>query len=324
MMKKFFGLVGIPGLALALTLSAWAQGTTSATSQFRRTVEDDERSAYGDVRMRQGPVWQNMDVMIRQLAAESFRIYVTTNANPQFNTNDFVFTVTALDRTNPRRGQWQRRLRGRNQAPDEILPYFTNLANLGGRQVVIARPGPDVLVAITNVFGCVTNISAGTTNVVCRTNVLSGVPLFDPGVTGTVSAVLWAPVPGFLQNPGISNYTRRANMSLPPGTPLSPKASGTILTRFNNATGQCVLEVRARGLTRGQVYSVWIADESGTVLLKAGDMQLRGDGALAFFVRDTRYGDPMPQGVAYPHNLSGRALQILDEFEDPHLVGTIP
>ncbi|MDW8344819.1 MAG: hypothetical protein RMM51_10050, partial [Verrucomicrobiae bacterium] len=297
-MKKWFTFVGTLAVLVEFSSTAFSQGTVSATTQFRRTAENDERSAVGDARLRQTPSLQSVDVMIRQLAAESFRIYVTTNANPQFNTNDFVFTVAALDRTNARRGQWQRRLRGQSQAPDELLARFANVADMGGRQLVIARPGPDILVSITNTFGCVTNISAGTTNILCRTNILTGVPLFDPAVTGTVSAVLWAPIPEFLQRPGISNYTRRANLSLPPGIPLSPKATGTIRTRFNNATGQCVFEVRASGLTRGQVYSVWIEDESGTVLLKAGDMKLRGDGAMAYFVRDTRFGDPMPQQVA--------------------------
>lgn len=309
---------------LSLGYSTSAQTTVSAVSQFRRTVEDADRSANGTTRLRQTPGPQTFDTLIQQLAEESFRIYITTNANPQFNTNDFVFTVAALDRASPRRGTWRRNLRGQGQAPAEVQRYFANLADLGGRQVVIARPGPDVLVSITNVFGCVTNIGAGVTNVICRTNILTGVPLFDPGVTGTVSAVLWAPVHPLLSRPSVSNYTRRASMSLPPGVPLSPQATGTITVRFNNATGQCVLDVRARGLIRGQRYSVWVTDESGTVALKAGDMELRGDGALARFVRDTRFGDPLPQNMAFPHDLSGRSLQILDEFEDPHLVGIIP
>ena len=329
-MKRIrFSFVVVTAVAIAAGVShVQAQGgTTSAASQLRRTLEDSERSAFGQVKLKETPTKQTFDTVLSKLAQESFRVYITTNLNSGFNTNDFVFSVAPLDRKSIKGGKWQRKLTGSGQSPDAVLSYFADLSGLGGRQVVIARPGPDILVSLTNAFNCVTNIPFGstTTNVVCITNIIVGVPLFDPAVTGTVSAVMWAPIPDFLAKPGVANFKQTATLLLPGGVPPSPAAKGQIRLRFNNAKGQSVLEVRATGLTRGQVYSLWLGDSATpSVLVKAGDMILKQDGSQARFVRDTKFGDPLPQQVPFLENLSGRPIAILDEFESPHLVGTLP
>jgi hypothetical protein len=325
MRQTNLGILAVTAVFLGGAIAAEAQGTTAARSQLRRTVEDSERSAFGAVSLKETPTKQTFDTVLSKLAQESFRVYITTNESSGFSTNDFVFSVAPLDRKSIKGGKWLRKLKGIGQAPDAVLPYFTDLSSLGGRQVVIARPGPDTLVSLTNVFGCVTNILSGSTNVVCSTNIIVGVPLFDPAVTGTVSAVMWAPIPGFLSKLGISNTNQRVALGLPGGVPPSPAAKGEIRTRFNNAQGQSVLEIRATGLTRGQVYSVWIGDSATpSVLVKAGDVVAKQDGAKVSFIRDTKRGDPLPQQVSFLGDLSGRPIAILDEFESPHLVGTLP
>ena len=313
--------------AIGAALNVRAASGTQARSQLRRTVEDSDRSAAGDVILRKSGSQQYFEVKIKNLAEDSFKIFVTTNEFTYLSTNNFlvdlVYPVALLDRTNVKKGLWQRKLIGDGEAPIEI-PVFDDLADLAGRQVHIAKPGADLLTGITNLFNCVTNIVGVETNINCSTNILFGVPLIDPGQTQAVYSVLWAPIPGLLAKPAISNYNARASMTLPE-IPPSPKAKGMIRTRYKASKGQSLLDVKASGLTRGQVYSLWIADATNAmVFIKAGNMDLVKDGASARFIRDTKYGDPLPQQVGYVFDLTGRPFVILDDFEDVHLEGVIP
>jgi hypothetical protein len=115
-------------------------------------------------------------------------------------------------------------------------------------------------------------------------------------------------------------------LSKPEETP-SPDAAGTISVRFVGPQGRSVLDVRTSGLTRGQKYTLWVADSTNQtdyILLPAGDFESSRSGSTARFLRDTRFGDPLPQQVGNVDELSGRAFRILDGFYNNHLTGTIP
>ena len=47
-------------------------------------------------------------------------------------------------------------------------------------------------------------------------------------------------------------------------------------------------------------------------------------GSTARLVRDTQFGDPLPQQARDVGDLSGRVIQVRDEFKIVHLQGILP
>lgn len=321
-MKQTIRWVGVVAILAGVTLEAHAQNTSLvARTQLRRTVEDSARSASGEITLRQSGNRQLLDVRVNRLANLSFALFLGTNGN-SYATNDLVNYVALLGLQNARQGTWSRSLKNTNEAPLEV-PFFDNLYELSGSLFTISSPGADLLLGVTNIVNCLTNITGTATNVNCTTNILVGLPNAATGATGTVFSVLWAPIPQLLRNPGISNRTARADLVRPAAPAPSPDARGKIMTRLVNARGQNVLDIMASRLIAGQEYSVWIGDATNAVVfIKAGDMTARGN--TYRFVRDTRHGDPLPQQKAYVTDLTGYPVVILDAFENVHLFGTIP
>ncbi len=286
--------------------------TSSAQGQFRRTVDPSDRSASGTVSLVKKGDKQVVQVEIKGLAQESFAIFI--GSTPTFDTNSLVQSVAPLDRTSLKKGQWSRVLIGTNGAPAE-LPV-EDLSQLAGGNLVIAKPG-DI------------QLETGVTNIVGNTtNIIFGIPLPLPNVTNMVLAALWAPLSPRMVSHASETFSRVATMSPPQNAPPpSPGAVGFVKVKFNGPQGRSILDVEARNLVRGQVYSVFVSDSTDSetaVLIKAGEMTLSKSGSRASFVRDTQFGDPLPQQAANIGDLSGRLIVIADEFDDFHLEATIP
>ena len=312
-------LIGYPQSGAAETLIA--------RSQLRRTVDPSPRTAFGTVVMKiDSNGKETFQVNVRQLGEANFGLFVRDE--PSFTTNfTFGAVLPPLDRTNARKGSWSRTLVGLNQAPDDFLPFVADLANLDNTEVDISQPGiPQVTTIFTNVVGGVTNISMGVTNVVGNTtNIINGIVLPNPGQTGEVFSVLWAPLYELSAKPSTLSYRRRGTLDTA-GT-ASPNASGTVKIRFTGTSGRSQLDVRAVNLTRGQEYTLFVADRTNLdtfVMIPVDKMTQKELGSKARLVRDTQFGDPLPQQARDIGDLSGRVIQVRDEFEGVHLQGFMP
>jgi len=301
------------GLAATLVLLATAtQGASPSTAgQFRRTVDPSERAAYGTDRLTVKGATQTVQVRIDQLAEESFALFVS-DAPGSFVTGGLVRLVAQLDRTSEKKGRWERKLVGTGGAPPQF-DAIEDLSDLDGHWLAIAKPGAsNLLVGVTNVVNGVTNV-------------VLGLPATATGpTTGDVYAVLWAPVDALLTK-NTFKFSGQTFMQLPESPRPSPDGKGKIKTKFTAKQGRSLFYLAVKGLLRGQIYSVWIGDAVEPALyIKAGEIQLKGSGDKGSFVRDTRWGDPLPQQARDVTDLSGRPVLILDEFEDVHLVGVVP
>lgn len=298
-----------------LALESQAQNLISR-SQLRRTVDPSERSATGKVVLNvDAKGTQTMQTDIRGLCNEcSFGLFVAPL--PNFSTGCCTLAVAPLGRVNSKRGTWSRRLTGDGTAPIELVNVgFNNLSDLDGLRADIARPAVNnEILTVTNVVGVVTNI-------------IMGIPVPTPNVTNVVDTILWAPLYAPTANPSARSYVRKDTM-VRTVVPPSPNAKGTMTIRFKGISGESVFDIRATQLEAGQVYHVWVADSTNQttfLLIDAGTMTTSKFGARARFVRDTRFGDPLPQQVRDAGDLSGRVVEIRDEFGDfVHLQGVLP
>jgi hypothetical protein len=298
-----------------------------ARSQLRRTVDPSPRAAFGSALMTIDTSGkQTFQVKVFDLGEDNFgpdieeEFIISTNVVP------FV-PLAPLDRTNVKKGNWSRTFVGVGQAPTDFLPFFGDLTELNGNIVTVDQPGtPFVTTTFTNIIGGVTNISMGVTNIVgTTTNIINGIVIPNPGQTSTVFSVLWAPLPALTSQPGLLSYHRRS--TLVTVSDASPHARGTVKISFTGPTGRSVLDVRAVNLTRGQQYTLFIANTTNqnmTVMIPVDKMTQKDLGPTARFLRDTQFADPLPQQVRDVGDLSGRIIQIRDAFDDVHLQGVIP
>jgi hypothetical protein len=298
----------------------------TGNAQFRRTVDPSPRAAVGSAsfRITNSGGKQTCVVQVNNLRQTDFGIFIGGSAIP--DTNSTVASVAPLDRTNFKKGNWIRNLAGVNGAPLEF--DVPNLSDLSGGIILIASPSDNALIqGVTNITGCVTNIVLDTTNITkCVTNIYVGIPI-NAGGTGTVAAVLWAPIPPLVSSPSDFNYNNSLGLNLPPAPAPSPNASGSVRVNFNNSQGRSLLDVRGSNLTAGQTYTVFIGDTTNNppdVLIEAGTMTSNKSGSQQKFIRDTKFGDPLPQQVRNVIDLSGRVIQVRDAFGDKHLEGIIP
>jgi hypothetical protein len=298
-----------------LTLDSQAQNLISR-SQLRRTSDPSQRSATGQVILKvDSKGVQTMETDIRGLCNQcSFGLFVAPF--PTFGTNCCTFDVAPLGRLNSKKGTWSRRLTGNGSAPNELVNLgFNNLSDLDGLRTDIAQPEVNnEILTITNVVGVVTNI-------------VMGIPVPTPNVTNIVGVILWAPLYAPTANPTARSYVRKGTMERTV-VPPSPHAKGTMALRFKGTSGESVFDIKATQLEAGQVYHVWIADSTNQttfLLIDAGTMTTSKSGSSARFLRDTRFGDPLPQQARDAGDLSGRVVQIRDDFGDfIHLQGVLP
>jgi hypothetical protein len=289
-----------------------------AYSQFRRVLDTTQRSATGTLVLRKKGSFETVEIVIKHLGQDSFATYFSPHSNFPFeiDTNFFVYSVAPLDRTNIKKGSWISRLVGTNEAPP-LIPFITDLNQTGSNLFSIGKVTDDAeIVTVTNVIGTVTNIVMGIP-----------VPLQDK--TNIVSTILWAPAPALSADPGALSYHRKADLVIPNPPPV-PKAKGTVKYKFDGSTGRSVFEVDVFNIPRGQTPHVFIADSTNLVtnnLIDAGTMTPTPSGRRDRFIRDTQFGDPLPQQVRDAGDLSGHIIEILDLNGNPpfvYLKGIIP
>jgi hypothetical protein len=240
-----------------------------------------------------------------------FGVFVGNTPAP--DTNSLIQSVAPLDRTNEKTGSWMRKFTSVNGSAPLEFPV-ESLDLLSGGIILIGRAEDQLLVeGVTNVVNGVTNV-------------IVGIPLFS-SETNFVGTVLWAPIPPLVKNPSDFSFTGKGKLQIPTNPPASPKAKGTINVRFNGKTGQSVIDIRTSHLLRGQTYNVYIGDSTNqppNILVPAGELTPNKGGSQHRFIRDTAFGDPLPQQARNITDLSGRQLDIRDNFGNRHLTITIP
>jgi hypothetical protein len=115
-------------------------------------------------------------------------------------------------------------------------------------------------------------------------------------------------------------------MSQPPIS-IDLSAKGTVRSKFIGRKGASLLDIRAGGLARGQLYSLWLSTNSvGTNnYLEFADMTQSSQlSSSASFRRDTSRGEQLPFATSTVTNLSGFNFEIRDSFDAVHLQGTLP
>jgi hypothetical protein len=307
---------------LGIAFFAQAQTVTFARSQFRRTVDPSERSTVGTLLLRKQGSLETVDVAIRGLAQDSFAVYYSPNPNfPlssfEVTSNFFVYSVSPLDRSNLKKGNWSVHLAGTNEAPPLIPTQFiTDLDQIGADQFSIGKVTDiQTIVSVTNVIGNITNV-------------IQGIPVPLQHRTNIVSVSMWAPAPALTANPRSLSY-RAKGLLTTPAVPPVPKARGFVRYRFDGQSGRSVFEVQVFNLPRGQTPHVFIADSLSPTnnLTDAGTMTPTPSGRKDRYIRDTQFGDPLPQQARDAGDLAGRVIQILDLNGNPpfvYLEGNIP
>jgi hypothetical protein len=301
----------VGGLAF-LPRGAFGQNLVSR-SQLRRTVDPSERSATGEIILTvDNNGKQTMQANVGGLGLEAFALFQAPYAT--FVTNCCTDGIAPLNQLNVAKGTWSRLVTGTNAPPPELINLgYANLSDLDGTRADIAGPASVLSEIVTS-----TNIVGNTTNLVM------GIPVPTPVVTNIVQTVLWAPLYAPSADPSSRSYLRKGTLSLP-DVPPGPGAKATVTVRFNGSSGESIFDVRATHLERGQVYQVWIADttnQTSYVLIDAGTMTSISSSAR--YLRDTKFGDPLPQQVRDAGDLSGHIIEIRDQFDFVYLTGLVP
>jgi hypothetical protein len=312
------------GVAVAL---AWSAGSaaaatgTSGTAQFQRSEDTPSPGPHGTL-ILQHTDKQVFSVDVRNLPdnSGSFGLYWFTADAAGFI--DAVGFIAPLNlKTN---GHWTLRFEGTPNAPSQItntIPGVTNLEDLALQNVWIFIFGPEntnVTGCVTNFTGCTTNVSGDVTNLVgCVTNIT--------GCVTNTPLVLSAEAPRLVSSP---EAVKGRLVMYQPSIPIDLRAKGTVRSKFVERTGASLLNIRARGLTHGQDYSLWFCADSPcaeTDFFWLADMDQSSPlSSSASFRRDTSRGEQLPFAVPAVTDLSGLAFEIRDSFGAVHLQGTIP
>ncbi|MGD0058745.1 MAG: hypothetical protein ABSD58_04935 [Verrucomicrobiia bacterium] len=323
--KRLLACVFVVGLVL-FARQSFAQELI-ARSQLRRTTDPSPRAAHGSVLMTiDANGKQTFQVDVVDLGEANYGPFI--REEPIISTNIlFTLPLAPLNRTSVTGGDWSRTLLGQGQAPADFTNAFGSLTELSNNIVTVAQPGiPFVTTIFTNITGGVTNISMGVTNIVGSvTNIINGIVIPNPGQTGEIFSVLWAPLYELTANPGALSYHR--NAKLVAIGDASPHAKGTVNISFAGTTGRSVFDVRAVNLTKGQQYTLFVANRTNQdlyVMIPVDTMTQINLGSTATLVRDTQFADPLPQQARDIGDLSGRVVQIRDAFDVVHLQGVMP
>jgi hypothetical protein len=299
-------VIGNWGISIARAATA----NLVAQSQLRRTIDPSPRGPTGTILLKESNGKQFVSVTVKGLSLVS--LGTSLQGTNSFNTNDFIFLVAPLDRTSSTKGNWSRMSGPTNAAPEQFGTYVTNITDLAGSSIDIisAPPSTNIINGVTNIVNGVTNIVNGVTNITGGATVIVG------GITGLFfNAYLWAPIPELVANPALSNFSKHAKLTLPDPPVPSARAAGNVKVQFNAAQGRSVLDIQASGLLGGQVYSVWLANDLGnTNFSNVGTMTLNKSGTNARFLRDTKFGDPLPEQLPDTSQIRGRAFVIEDDF----------
>jgi hypothetical protein len=328
----FTGSLVAVGLSLCIVFTHSARaaaggGTLIARSQLRRVIDPSPRSAFGSVSaMVDANGKETFQVNVSDLGSTNWGPFIRLESSITTNLAD-TLPLAPLSRTNFKKGTWMRSYVGMGQAPADILPLFGNLTELSDTEIVIAQPGfPDVTTIFTNIIGGVTNIVSGVTNIVGNaTNIIDGIVIPNPGQAGTFFSTMWAPLYGLTDTPNTLSYHRKSKLVAIGDA--SPKAVATVNISFNGNTGRSVIKIQASNLTPGQQYTLFVADDTNqttTVMIPIDNMTQKNLGSTVTFIRDTQFGDPLPEQARDIGDLSGRIIQIRDGFDTVHLQGDMP
>ena len=295
--KRVVLLVACIGLSIGIV---WATSGTRARVALQRSVDTPRPGPRGTVELTKKGAIQTFEIEVDQLPGESFGLFLGTNL--AFNTNVASF-IGPLD---GKKDKWTIKYRGEGEAPEQLqVEGVEDLGDMAGLYIFVASPTGN-----TNITDCVTNIVDGVTNIVdCVTNVFFG-------------DVLRGQVPPLSANPSLFNAKGKDSLTLP-DLPPSPKAKGSIKTKFKASQGTSFLDVSAVNLLGGQIYSLCISNSITTNFVSVGEFEAKGR-TKVFFRRDTKQGEMLPLLSSTVTNLSGSAIQIKDEFGAIYLEGTIP
>ena len=324
----------LPGLA-ASALGA-SQPAIYATSMFEREVDTPSPGPSGVAVLEEKGSDQIFSVTANNLSGPSggsggasasnasFGVFIST-AN---NTNIPVSLIGPMNLLGTN-DTWVLKYKGVGAAPAEL--GVADLQELSGLYLVIGNPGPTNIVGgSTNIIGCVTNIIDGLTNIVdCAPEIDGCVTNIDGGVTNFfANTVLFAQIPPFTTKAEAPHYNLKSaltTLSIPP----NPIEKGYVKTIFTGSTGHSFFDLYAHNLSGGQSYSIFIEyhipSPSSTIMSNIGSLAISTNNLhTGTYSRDTRKGETLPFSSATVSNLSGRAIQIRDEFNEIHLEGTIP
>jgi len=308
MKQKPLGSLGAFALAAAL-LSGFAASTLGASrpaiyavSTFQATVSATSPGAFGTAVLEEKGSNQIFSVTINNLSGTSngtsgsFGVFVGA-AN---NTNSLVYLIgpMSLQGTN---STWALKYEAVGAAPVQLSDTnrlgqlaVTNLYDLAGRYLLIANPG------YTNVVNNVTN--------------------------EVVYAVLFTQIPAFTAKAEAPHYDRKLPLIVPDVDPPNPSEKGYVKTIYTGSQGRSVFDISAFHLSGGGTYSILVEDPPLSMkMTNIGSLMISTNNIhTGTYNIDTREGETLPFSSPTVGNLSGRAIQIRDAFNEIHLEGRIP
>jgi hypothetical protein len=293
-------------------------GSLSARTTLQRTVDSSGAGPSGSATLRKSGTKQSFQLQVRDLAGESFGLFVGLENG--FDTNLVQFIAPLNKRTNDR---WVLEY----SANTGMVPVqFSDLCVVDGDEtncVTDIEQLAGFFLFVANPTGQ-TNVVCDEENIICVTNEMAEVTCTTNCVTNvTVGSVLVAEVPALVPAAGLFNTKGKVAL-LPPAIPPNPKARGSLNAKFSATQGRSLLDIRASGLFGGQVYSLWMSDEPGGLVVSHVATLTQPRSSSGFYKRDTKLGETLPMLVSTVTNLSGFNVEIRDAFNATHLEGTIP
>ncbi|MGA2603682.1 MAG: hypothetical protein ABSG14_05590 [Verrucomicrobiia bacterium] len=285
----------------ASTLGA-SQPPIFAVSTFQAAVSATSPGARGTAILEEKGSNQIFSVTINDLSgvsngtSGSFGVFVTAANNT--NTLAYLIGPLSLQGTN---NTWVLKYEAVGTAPAQLSDTnrlgqlaVTNLEDLVGRYLLIANPG-------------YTNVVNGVTNEV-------------------VYAVLFTRIPAFTTKAEAPHYYRKSPLIVPDVDPPNPHEKGWVKTLYTGSQGRSVFDLSAFHLSGGGTYSIFIEDPPfSSIMTNIGLLMIStNSGHTGTYNIDTRQGETLPFSSATVSNLSRRAIQIRDAFDEIHLEGIIP
>lgn len=275
-------------MVLSSRLVAGARGAdTSSIIDFQRSIDTPGFGPTATALLKKHGTKQIFSVTAQNLGGGSFGVFFGA-AN---DTNTPVFLVAAMDRqgTNDTRVL---KYSADGAAPPQL--GFADVEDMVGLYLFIASPGR-------------TNISpSGVTNYI-------------------VNAVLFAQIPPLTTKADATRFKLKSPLAPPAFAPPNPLTKGYVKSSFIGTQGRSVLNIFASHLSGGGSYTIMVEDPPASMnMTNIGNLVLSPDTRNGTFSRDTRKGETLPLQANTVQDLSGRAIEIRDAFDETHLEGVIP
>lgn len=280
--------------------TASAENLTSVNS-FREEVYSANSTATsfkptGKLTLQKRGTTQRFTAQVDNLVGVNFGVYIGSSSGHV--SNDLVYLVAAMDKTDDVRLTWKLQYQANGTAPAQLTTSaleVADLTDLEGRVLYIGYPSGEIKVD-----------EDGNTNTIVKT-------------------VLWAPVSELVTSPGKTSFKAKAKLLPPDEAPPTPKAKGSVQLLYNGARGSSRLDIRVAGLPRGNEYTLYLEDETTQHGYREIEKLTPGaNSATGTYIRDTGLGDTLPLEAAYASDLAGKAILILDANGAIQLLGAIP